>query len=95
MTHKHIDYKQYKGGYGGAEPPSEEPTAPKVDRGWSQKCIPHSPDLARGEDGWVEILINSIPHELVQVGYRVEMVQDPFTYSKYMAVSGSLVPCKR
>ena len=39
--------------------------------------IPHSPDLARREGGWVEILINSIPHELVQVGYRVEMVQDP------------------
>ena len=39
--------------------------------------IPHSPDLARREAGWVEVLINSIPHELVQVGYRVEMVQDP------------------
>ena len=39
--------------------------------------IPHSPDLARREGGWVEILIHPIPHELVQVGYRVAMVPGP------------------
>ena len=63
--------------------------------GWGPKIvfpIPDSPDLARREGGWVELLINSIPHELVQVGYKVEMVQDPVVLK---GRQGKVISCRR
>ena len=61
--------------------------------GWCNKYWPESfpiPGLVEkaGDSGWVEILINSIPHELVQAGCRVEMVQDPLDLAQLRSTEG-------